>query len=118
MSTGHQQLDTFSFQQGTGDIHPIGHRNHIGMLAHQTGNFIGRSAGIQDHAMPWFDHFSGSLGDTAFNRRIQRALIFNRRLHARRIAVTDQRPTIGTNGNTLLFQKRQIVADRHRRDAK
>ncbi|MNY47109.1 hypothetical protein D3C86_1823510 [compost metagenome] len=67
--------------------------------------------------MAGFNQVRRRLGNAALHCRIERTFVFNGRLDARGITVTDQRPAVGTNGNALLFQKGQIVTDRDRRDA-
>ncbi len=117
MPAGHQQLYAFRFQQRVCNVHPVGHGNDIGVLAQHSGNFKRCGTRIQNDAMPWLYQFCGNLRDAALHGRIQRAFIFNGGFNARHIAFANQRAAVSANGNPLLFQKGQIVTDRHRRHA-
>ena len=117
MPAGHQQLHSLRFQQRVCHVHPVGHGNDIGMLAQHAGNFKGCGAGVQNNAMTRLHQFSRRLRDAALHSRIKGTFVLNGRLHAGGITFTNQRAAVSANGNPLLFQKGQIVTDRHRRHA-
>ncbi|MNV82096.1 hypothetical protein D3C71_1758100 [compost metagenome] len=84
------------------------------MLAQHARDFVGGGPGVKNDAMARFNQIRRRLRNTAFDRRIKRTFILDGRLYARRIAVANQRATVGANGDALFFEERQIVTDRHR----